>query len=40
VKLKAEYVVREKLRGVMFWEYHGDDRGALLGAIWTGLGLK
>jgi GH18 family chitinase len=33
VKLKAAYVNQNRLRGIMFWEYHGDDNGALLTAI-------
>jgi chitinase len=33
VSLKAQYVLQQKLRGIMFWEYHSDDNGALLTAI-------
>lgn len=33
MRLKAEYVRRNHLAGVMFWEYFGDPSGALLDAI-------
>ncbi len=38
VGLKAEYVARRKLGGVMFWEL-SQDRGPLLDALRAGLGL-
>lgn len=31
--IKGEYVLKNKLGGMMFWEYFGDSSGALLGAI-------
>jgi chitinase len=33
MRLKCRYVRKNKLGGVMFWEYHGDADGALLGTI-------
>ena len=38
VRLKAEYVARRKLGGIMFWEL-SNDRGPLLDALRAGLGL-
>ncbi len=35
--LKCKYVLNNKLRGVMFWEYAADAAGALLDTIDTGL---
>ena len=37
VTLKSEYVLRNHLGGIMFWEYSGDSDGALLQAIRKGL---
>lgn len=37
IKLKCQYVRHRKLQGIMFWEYFGDHRGDLLGAINEGL---
>jgi len=34
---KAEYVKKNNLAGIMFWEYGGDTSGTLLGAIYKGL---
>jgi len=33
LRLKMKYLKKEKLSGVMFWEYHGDYQGELLNAI-------
>lgn len=35
--LKCKYVRQHNLKGIMFWEYSGDHRGELLGAINKGL---
>ena len=37
VTLKSEYVLKNYLGGIMFWEYSGDSDGALLQAISKGL---
>jgi chitinase len=34
---KCDYVLKNKLGGVMFWDYSGDPSGVLLGAINKGL---
>lgn len=36
ITLKAEYVSKHGLGGIMFWEYHGDANNALLDAIHAG----
>jgi chitinase len=38
VALKCRYVLDQKLRGVMFWDYESDGAGALLNAVDAGLG--
>ncbi len=35
--LKCKYVLKNRLKGVMFWEYASDPTGALLDTIHTGL---
>ena len=35
--LKTKYVLQQRLRGIMFWDYFGDNGGALLGAIHAAL---
>jgi chitinase len=37
---KCRYVLRHKLRGVMFWDYESDSTGALLNAVDAGLGIN
>jgi chitinase len=37
---KCKYVLRHKLRGVMFWDYESDSTGALLDAVDAGLGIS
>ncbi len=37
IKLKTEYVKKEKLAGIMFWEYSQDHQGELLEAIYSNL---
>jgi len=37
LKLKCKYVLANKLRGVMFWDYESDSSGALLDAVDEGL---
>jgi chitinase len=37
---KCNFVLRHKLRGVMFWDYESDSTGALLDAVDAGLGLN
>ena len=39
LKAKCEYVLKQKLGGVMFWEYFGDSQGKLLGTIDSTLGI-
>jgi chitinase len=36
--LKSRYVIDQHLAGIMFWDYAGDPTGALLNAIYIGLG--
>lgn len=38
--LKCKYVLANKLRGIMFWEYESDHTGALLDAVNDGLNKK
>ena len=40
VKDKCKYVKKNKLAGVMFWEYNSDKKGYLLGAIADEFGYK
>jgi chitinase len=40
LKLKAEYLKKRKLAGVMFWEYSGDRKGELLETLYHSLILK
>ncbi len=40
MKLKCQYVLQHRLRGMMFWEYSGDHGGDLLRAINQGLQRK
>jgi chitinase len=37
---KCKYVLENKLRGVMFWDYEADSTGALLDAVDAGLGIN
>jgi chitinase len=37
ISIKAEYVRKHRLGGMMFWELSQDSRGVLLDAIVTGL---
>jgi chitinase len=38
--LKCKYVLRKKLRGIMFWDYESDSSGTLLNAVNDGLGKR
>jgi chitinase len=40
LKLKGQYVLKNKLGGIMFWEYYGDYRNELLKSINEGLKSK
>lgn len=40
MKLKCQYVLKNKLGGIMFWEYYGDYRNELLKSINEGLKKK
>ena len=40
LKAKCEYVLKQRLGGVMFWEYFGDSQGKLLDTIDSVLGIR